>query len=70
MPAGELLTDMERIGIRVDCEFLARMEKVAEGDVEGHSERFRAWVCIRIFMYLSRCSTQCYVFSLFNVLKE
>ena len=43
---GEVLTDMERRGIRVDAhEYLANVEVQAREDREGHVEVFRKWAC-------------------------
>ncbi|KAL7574516.1 hypothetical protein ACA910_015872 [Epithemia clementina (nom. ined.)] len=44
-PFGELLTDMERRGIRVDAkEYLASVEETARQDRQRHERIFRHWV--------------------------
>lgn len=42
-PYGELLTDMERQGIFVDIDHLAKMEAVAANDRAGAEARFISW---------------------------
>lgn len=43
-PFGEVLTDMERRGIRVDArDYLAKVEVQAREDRKHHSEEFRKW---------------------------
>lgn len=48
VPFGDMLIDMERVGLKVDVSKLAQAQKAAEHDKELHEERFRAWA--------SRCS--------------
>lgn len=43
-PFGEVLTDMERRGIRVDAEYLASVEQTARQDRQRHESIFRHWV--------------------------
>ena len=46
---GEVLTDMERRGIRVDAkEYLASVEKQARKDRDEHSRKFRQWAAGKI----------------------
>jgi hypothetical protein len=46
---GEVLTDMERRGIRVDAkDYLASVEKQARKDRDEHSRRFREWASKQI----------------------
>lgn len=48
-PFGEVLTDMERRGIRVDAQdYLASVEEQARKDREYHSEKFRQWAATKI----------------------
>jgi hypothetical protein len=48
-PFGEVLTDMERRGIRVDARnYLAGVEKVARADRVRHSRTFRDWAATKI----------------------
>jgi DNA polymerase I len=43
-PFGEVLTDMERRGIRVDAsDYLAKVEIQARQDRDQHVEKFRQW---------------------------
>eukprot|EP01103_Thecamoeba_quadrilineata_P007290 TRINITY_DN1712_c1_g1_i1.p1 TRINITY_DN1712_c1_g1~~TRINITY_DN1712_c1_g1_i1.p1 ORF type:complete len:821 (-),score=173.14 TRINITY_DN1712_c1_g1_i1:74-2536(-) len=43
-PFGELLTDMEREGVRVDLDHLAQIESEARRDKEGLESNFRNWL--------------------------
>lgn len=43
VPFGELLTDMERVGFKVDIGLLAKAQRVAERDREQFAEQFRRW---------------------------
>lgn len=43
IPFGEMLTDMERIGFRVDVEWLRKAAEQAEGDRLELEDRFREW---------------------------
>mmetsp|Transcript_15877 Transcript_15877/g.43921 ORF Transcript_15877/g.43921 Transcript_15877/m.43921 type:complete len:1174 (+) Transcript_15877:74-3595(+) len=46
---GEVLTDMERRGVRVDAkDYLASVEKQARQDREDHLNKFRQWVATEI----------------------
>lgn len=48
-PFGEVLTDMERRGIRVDArDYLAKAEQNAREDRERHSKIFREWAATKI----------------------
>jgi DNA polymerase-1 len=48
-PFAEVLTDMERRGIRVDAkDYLAGVEKVARADRVRHSRTFRDWAATKI----------------------
>lgn len=48
-PFGEVLTDMERRGIRVDAkDYLANVEIQARADKERHVETFRQWAAKKI----------------------
>jgi hypothetical protein len=48
-PFGEVLTDMERRGIRVDArDYLAGVEVQARADRAGHLEKFRRWAALKI----------------------
>lgn len=48
-PFGEVLTDMERRGIRVDArDYLAKVETQARQDRDYHSEQFRKWAQTQI----------------------
>ncbi|GAX09828.1 DNA polymerase I [Fistulifera solaris] len=48
-PFGEVLTDMERRGIRVDArDYLAKAEQNARADRERHSRIFREWAATKI----------------------
>lgn len=48
-PFGEVLTDMERRGIRVDArDYLAKVEEQAREDREYHSRVFREWAAKQI----------------------
>jgi hypothetical protein len=48
-PFAEVLTDMERRGIRVDAkDYLAGVEKVARADRVRHSRTFREWAATKI----------------------
>ena len=46
---GEVLTDMERRGIRVDAkDYLASVEEQARKDRDEHSKKFRQWAADQI----------------------
>ena len=46
---GEVLTDMERRGVRVDAkDYLASVERQARQDREDHLKKFRQWVATEI----------------------
>lgn len=45
---GEVLTDMERRGIRVDTDYLANVEVQARKDRERHLQAFREWAATLI----------------------
>jgi len=48
-PFGEVLTDMERRGIRVNArDYLASVEKQAREDRDHHSQKFRQWAATKI----------------------
>lgn len=47
-PFGELLTDLERRGIRIDSNYLANVELIARKDREYHTSVFRKWAASRI----------------------
>ena len=48
-PFGEVLTDMERRGIRVDArDYLAKVELTAREDRARHSQTFREWAATQI----------------------
>ena len=40
LPFGELLTDMERAGIRVTTDFLKSIQLTAEKDKKNYEEKF------------------------------
>jgi DNA polymerase I len=42
-PFGELLTDMEKNGFKVDVEFLASLLPIAQKDADEAANRFREW---------------------------
>ncbi|EGG16650.1 mitochondrial DNA polymerase A [Cavenderia fasciculata] len=42
-PFGQLLTDMERRGMKVDLEHLKGVEVIAQRDITEHNENFRRW---------------------------
>jgi DNA polymerase I len=44
LPFGELLTDMERVGISVDVDYLRKMQLTAIKDKEEHEDKFLQWV--------------------------
>lgn len=43
LPFGEVLTDMERRGIKVNKQHLAEIEKVASEDCEIYADKFMNW---------------------------
>ena len=44
LPFGELLTDMERVGIAVDKAYLRTLQLRAIKDKAEHEDRFTRWV--------------------------
>lgn len=44
IPFGEILTDMERVGIRVNTKYLAEIEEKAKEDMVSHKNKFLEWV--------------------------
>ncbi len=44
LPFGELLTDMERVGIRIDLDHLKEAELTAERDKIEYEQKFLSWV--------------------------
>jgi DNA polymerase-1 len=44
LPFGEILTDMEREGIRVDVEHLRKIQLTAERDKKAYENQFYDWV--------------------------
>ncbi len=44
LPFGELLTDMERNGIRVNVDYLKQIQLTAEKDKRNYEESFLQWV--------------------------
>lgn len=44
LPFGEVLTDMERVGIKVDVEYLRELELKAHKDRKEHEDKFTKWV--------------------------
>ena len=44
LPFGELLTDMERVGIAVDVEYLRELQLRAKKDRIEHEDKFTKWV--------------------------
>ena len=44
LPFGEILTDMERAGIKVDIDYLRKIELQATKDKKEHEDRFLQWV--------------------------
>lgn len=44
LPFGELLTDMERVGIKVDNDYLKQIELTAEKDKIEYEQKFLEWV--------------------------
>jgi len=44
LPFGELLTDMERVGIKIDLAHLKNKQKEAENDRDTHEKKFLEWV--------------------------
>jgi DNA polymerase-1 len=44
LPFGELLTDMERTGIKVDTAHLKRIQLTAERDKQHFEDSFLQWV--------------------------
>lgn len=43
-PFGELLTDMERTGFKVDLQYLQKIQIQAENDKKDYEKRFLEWV--------------------------
>lgn len=43
VPFGELLTDMERVGFKIDVSQLEKAQRVAEADLERYASNFRHW---------------------------
>lgn len=44
LPFGELLTDMERVGIMIDVEYLREIQMIAEKDKKEYEQKFLDWV--------------------------
>ncbi len=44
LPFGELLTDLERIGIKIDLDHLKKGEAAAINDRDTHAQKFLEWV--------------------------
>ena len=44
LPLGEILTEMERVGIKVDVEYLKKIEMEATKDKIEYESRFLDWV--------------------------
>ena len=44
LPFGEILTEMERVGIRVDVAYLRELELQAHKDRNEHEDKFLRWV--------------------------
>jgi DNA polymerase-1 len=44
LPFGELLTDMERRGIKVNVDYLKQIQLTAEKDKRNYEEAFLQWV--------------------------
>lgn len=44
LPFGELLTDMERNGIKIDVEYLKEIQMVAEKEQKDYEQNFLDWV--------------------------
>jgi DNA polymerase I len=44
LPFGELLTDLERTGFKIDVEYLKEIELMAERDKILHEQKFLDWV--------------------------
>ncbi len=44
LPFGELLTDMERTGFRVDVDYLKEIELLAQKDKIEYEQKFLQWV--------------------------
>jgi len=42
-PFGQMLVDMERWGVKVDTQYLASLEPVANSDSEKEREKFLEW---------------------------
>ncbi len=43
IPFGEILTDMERIGFKIDIEHLKQSRLNAEKDLENLTKKFKDW---------------------------
>jgi DNA polymerase-1 len=43
-PFGELMTDMERVGIKIDVGYLKNIQIQAENDIKNHEKKFIEWV--------------------------
>eukprot|EP01094_Clydonella_sp_ATCC50884_P029714 TRINITY_DN9395_c0_g1_i1.p1 TRINITY_DN9395_c0_g1~~TRINITY_DN9395_c0_g1_i1.p1 ORF type:complete len:513 (+),score=165.58 TRINITY_DN9395_c0_g1_i1:652-2190(+) len=46
-PFGSLLTDMERVGIRTDTDYLKSLEPLAEAQADAAEDVFKLWACKR-----------------------
>ena len=44
LPFGELLTDMERVGFKVDTQHLKDSQLIAEKDMKEYEQKFLSWV--------------------------
>ena len=44
LPFGEIMTDMERAGIKIDIEFLNKIQRDAESEQKAHENYFYKWV--------------------------
>ena len=44
LPFGEVMTDMERLGIKIDIDHLNRIQKEAETEKKAHEDYFYKWV--------------------------
>ena len=45
LPFGEILTDMERTGFKIDVDHLEKVERLAKEDMNFHRTKFIEWVC-------------------------
>jgi DNA polymerase-1 len=43
-PFGELMTEMERVGIKIDVSYLKNIQIQAENDIKNHEKNFIEWV--------------------------